>query len=67
MQTFQLILEDFSLFGFEYELPLSSSEVEKDQEILPVHFDFGFVYALNNNFRFAFHFQRPWVGFYWKF
>jgi len=60
-------LEDVPLFGFTEDLELSSVEVVKEQDVLPVHFDFGFVYALNKNFRFAIHFQRPWVGFYWKF
>ena len=63
------MLEPYQLespFGPDY-LPLKSSPISKDDDILPVHFDFGFIYALNNNFRFGIHFQKPWVGFYWKF
>ena len=64
------MLEPYQLdnpFGYIDRLSLSLDEVNKDKDILPVHFDFGFVYALNNNFRFAIHFQKPWIGFYWKF
>ena len=44
----------------------SEGPIDKD-EVLPVHLDFGFIYAFNNNFRFGIHFQQPWIGFYWKF
>ena len=65
----EYMLEPYQLedpFGVSY-LSTSGSPIPKDEDVLPVHFDFGFVYALNNNFRFAIHFQKPWVGFYWKF
>ena len=65
----EFMLEPYQLddpFGVDY-LSTSESIVTKDDDVFPVHFDFGFVYALNNNFRFAIHFQKPWIGFYWKF
>ena len=49
------------------ELKISSEGPIEESEVLPVHLDFGFIYAFNNNFRFGIHFQQPWVGFYWKF
>lgn len=67
LETYQLAEDDVPLFGLREDLDLSSTEVVKEQDVLPVHFDFGFVYALNKNFRFAVHFQRPLIGFYWKF
>ena len=67
LETYQFAEDDIPLFGFTEDLELSSAEVVKEQDVLPVHFDFGFVYALNKNFRFAIHFQRPLIGFYWKF
>jgi hypothetical protein len=36
-------------------------------EYRPIDFDFGFIYALNNNFRIGIHFQEPYLVFYWKF
>jgi hypothetical protein len=32
----------------------------------PIHLDFGFIYAVNESFRFGVHFQKPFVAFYWK-
>ena len=32
----------------------------------PIHFDFGFIYAINESFRIGLHFQQPWLAFYWK-
>jgi len=32
----------------------------------PIHLDFGFMYAVNESFRFGVHFQKPFVAFYWK-
>ena len=45
---------------------LSNEEVSKDN-IIPLFLDFGIVYAFNNNLRVAIHFQKPFIGFYWKF
>lgn len=30
-------------------------------------FDFGFQYAINNNFRLGVHFQQPYIDIYWEF
>jgi len=30
-------------------------------------FDFGFLYAVNNNFRIGIHFQQPYIDIYWEF
>ena len=32
-----------------------------------IDFDIGFIYAVNENFRFGLHYQRPMVAFYYKF
>lgn len=32
-----------------------------------VDFDFGFLYALSENFRIGVHFQQPFLDFYWEF
>jgi len=58
---------------FEYENnywssdDFSDSSVKKPDDYQPIHLDFGFIYALNESFRFGIHFQRPFVAFYWKF
>ena len=58
---------------FEYESYYWSSEdfsdtpVNKPDNYRPIHLDFGFIYALNESFRFGIHFQRPFIAFYWKF
>ena len=36
-------------------------------EYNPIDFDFGFMYAVNNNFRIGLHFQKPYLDFYWEF
>ena len=65
VETYQLTSYDSDIFGSEGNLEASKVPVVKE-ESMPIHFDFGFVYALNKNFRFAIHFQRPFIGFYWK-
>ena len=32
-----------------------------------VDFDFGILYAVNENFRIGVHFQQPFLDFYWEF
>jgi hypothetical protein len=44
----------------------SEQPVEKPTDFNPIHLDFGFVYAVNESFRFGFHFQKPFIAFYWK-
>ena len=60
------MLEPYQGGFFGNDLELSTSPIDSS-DVLPVHLDFGFVYAFNNNFRFGIHFQQPWLGFYWKF
>jgi len=45
---------------------LDDQSVEKPTDFSPIHLDFGFVYAVNESFRFGFHFQKPFIAFYWK-
>ena len=58
---------------FEYEdgtasvYDLSETQVVQPDDYNPIHLDIGFMYALNESFRFGFHFQRPFIAFYWKF
>ena len=61
-----------NLFGddnHEIEIEdLSNSQVfEPIVDTENVHFDFGFMYALNESFRFGIHFQPYIFAFYWKF
>ena len=32
-----------------------------------IDFDFGILYAVNDNFRFGVHFQQPYIDIYWEF
>ena len=32
-----------------------------------IDFDFGMLYAVNDNFRVGIHFQQPYIDFYWEF
>ena len=47
---------------------VSDTEVTKEnfKSNRPIHFDFGFMYAVNENFRFGIHSQTPIIAFYWK-
>ena len=44
----------------------SDDPVSEPDDYRPVHLDFGFMYAVNESFRFGMHFQQPFVAFYWK-
>ncbi len=51
---------------------VSDNETDKITEdqfetIRPIHFDFGFMYAVNEHFRIGIHNQPYIVAFYWKF
>jgi hypothetical protein len=51
----------------DFELSdLTKSKVNQDF-LNTIHFDFGFMYALNESFRFGIHFQPYIFAFYWKF
>ena len=58
---------DYDYHWYDGELQNLSDEVVAKDNIIPVFLDFGIVYAFNNNLRVAVHFQRPFIGFYWKF
>ena len=45
---------------------LDGDEIKKPDDYNPIHLDFGFMYAVNESFRFGMHFQKPFVAFYWK-
>jgi hypothetical protein len=55
--------------GYHNDFELSDlTNSEDSQELLnTIHFDFGFMYALNESFRFGIHFQPYIFAFYWKF
>ena len=58
---------DAGIFGGNYiNNELQDSPVEQE-EIFPIHLDFGFMYAFNETFRCGIHFQWPVIAFYWKF
>jgi len=44
----------------------SINPVSEPSDYSPIHLDFGFMYAVNESFRFGMHFQKPFVAFYWK-
>ena len=48
---------------------ISSDPVKESDfvNVRPIHFDFGFIYAVNEHFRFGIHNQIPIIAFYWKF
>ena len=56
-------------FTPHYAYKVSENPVKKDDfnNIRPIHFDFGFMYAVNEHFRFGIHNQIPIIAFYWKF
>ena len=56
-------------FTPHYAYKVSENPVTKDDfnNIRPIHFDFGFMYAVNEHFRFGIHNQIPIIAFYWKF
>ena len=58
--------EGGGLFDNYSSIDLQDSPVDKN-ETLPIHLDFGFMYAFNESFRCGIHFQAPVVAFYWKF
>ena len=49
----------------EYDNNDNTANIEKS-EWSPIHVDFGFMYALNESFRFGIHFQQPFIAIYWK-
>ena len=58
------------LFGSNYTYKTSTTNeiTEEDfHSVRPIHFDFGFMYAVNEHFRFGIHTQPYIIAFYWKF
>ncbi len=58
------------LFGSNYTYKTSTTnEITEDDfhSVRPIHFDFGFMYAVNEHFRFGIHTQPYIITFYWKF
>ena len=54
------------LIAYDPYLP-TIAELIGSSEQKNIHLDFGFIYALNDNFRFGLHLTSPFIGFYWKF
>jgi hypothetical protein len=46
--------------------PSFSIDSPRGEESL-IDFDFGILYAVNDNFRFGIHFQQPYIDIYWEF
>ena len=58
------------IFGsnYTYKTNKSTAVTEDDfKSVRPIHFDFGFMYAVNEHFRFGIHTQPYIIAFYWKF
>ena len=56
-------------FGDNWTYKTNISPVTEDdfKSVRPIHFDFGFIYAVNEHFRFGIHTQPYIIAFYWKF
>jgi len=56
-------------FSGNYTYKVKDIPVTKDdlRSVRPIHFDFGFIYAVNEHFRFGIHTQPYILAFYWKF
>ena len=46
---------------------MNQLEMWEEEHISDIDFDFGFIYAYNEQFRVGIHFQRPFISFYYKF
>ena len=54
--------------NYVYETDEASEIIQDDlKSIRPIHFDFGFMYAVNEHFRIGIHNQPYIIAFYWKF
>ena len=54
------------LIAYDPYLPTIAELFDGDEQT-DIHLDFGFIYALNDNFRVGLHLTAPFIGFYWKF
>jgi len=55
-------------FFNDYYAEAQSTQPQKNNEESSgdINFDFGFIYAYNESFRFGFHSQAPFIAIYWK-
>ena len=64
-------LEAWQMSEYEDNYPdvnqVDNNIVAEPTDSRSLHLDFGFMYALNESFRFGLHFQQPFIAFYWKF
>ena len=61
-------IECFFGSNYSYKTSKTNKVTEDDfKSVRPVHFDFGFIYAVNEHFRFGIHTQPYIITFYWKF
>jgi len=61
--NFENVVEDY--FGGDGTPSFSFDSMAGDYNIFD--FDFGFLYAINDNMRIGMHFQQPYLDFYWEF
>ena len=59
----QQTVDDY--FGFDDSPSFSLDSPKGDASM--IDFDFGMLYAVNDNFRVGIHFQQPYIDFYWEF
>lgn len=52
-------------YYYENENCFSENEIKESKKV-PLFLDIGFIYAINESFRFGIHFQQPSLAFYWK-
>ena len=53
--------------NYTYQIDDNPVTESNFSSIRPIHFDFGFMYAVNENFRIGIHNQPYIIAFYWKF
>ena len=59
----QQTVDDY--FGLDDSPSFSLDSPKGDASM--IDFDFGMLYAVNDNFRVGIHFQQPYIDFYWEF
>jgi hypothetical protein len=53
--------------NWTYKTNINPVTEDDFKSVRPIHFDFGFIYAVNEHFRFGIHTQPYIITFYWKF
>ena len=61
--TLQNTIDDY--FGNDGSASFSIDSPKGDVSM--IDFDFGLLYAVNDNFRIGVHFQQPFIDVYWEF